>query len=705
MAKSKVIKSDDLKCTEHLSIKASNLCRQNKLLTLNDLLDYYQSNKSFMNLRNCGRKTELELREICCRYEKSLTLTHDNNQKLNPLKKGAQEILNDNYKFEYLYKKSRNKFTKLTNRAKNSIKKLIESDRFILEKYLEIAVFHSYNYNNIRAVGKKTVVELCTFENEIKSIINELLEQEVSQIDILVYSINQHLKLDSIKINQLKTTLSKNELNLTLFFDNYVFESQYLSPREKDLTKFILHKGKTTSELDLKNIVRIHGITREQALRLSIKIKNEFCNKFIFVNQLLDYCYDLRENLKSNFWKISLPNQGIPYAFKSLDNSINTYTNILSCLGGDLFYTISSNDRINNRFDKKNLKFWRIRGNYTIKKSLIDQKTLLEIFKNVYAQFSVKISKDYVYTFDKYNLNEVQLNVCKIIISEHFELKIRGDGLLLNRNDMITLYRLIEDILRDNNDLMTAEDIQSEYDNKFPLDAKSISSIIGGIRNSNKINYYRGSGVSKYGLKKWEKDRGLKSGSIKNICLEYMKRQTSIVHQSELVNYILEYRKTNSRNIITNLKLDPKKQIVFFKGGFIGLTSKVYPKEIINSLRNFKPQEPNKICSFIISHIYCKYDTVIEKFSRELGVKPIQIKHIIDTKCAEGILRKEGLNIYYNLNKITKSEEQEIIKLFKSGEKFLSFQLFNKYYKSNSHSVSNDSLKKAYNTLLQENKL
>ena len=214
MAKSEVIKSDDLKFTEYLSIRASNLCEQNKLLTINDLLDYYQSNKSFLNLRNCGRKTELELREICNRYEKSLTLPHDNNQKLNPLKKGAQEILNDNYKFEYLYKKSRNKFTKLTNRAKNSIKKLIESDRFILEKYLEIAVFHSYNYNNIRAVGKKTVVELCTFENEIKSIINELLEQEVSQIDLLVFSINQHLKLDSIKINQLKYPKSLQLLTL-----------------------------------------------------------------------------------------------------------------------------------------------------------------------------------------------------------------------------------------------------------------------------------------------------------------------------------------------------------------------------------------------------------------------------------------------------------------------------------------------------------
>jgi hypothetical protein len=51
-----------------LSVRAFNCCRRANLNDVNDIINYYRKNKSFMNINNCGFKVELELIEIVKRF-------------------------------------------------------------------------------------------------------------------------------------------------------------------------------------------------------------------------------------------------------------------------------------------------------------------------------------------------------------------------------------------------------------------------------------------------------------------------------------------------------------------------------------------------------------------------------------------------------------------------------------------------------------
>jgi hypothetical protein len=53
---------------EKLAVRSYNACRYYKLLTLSDLLDYYKENGHFLNVKNCGRKSNDELVTICKKY-------------------------------------------------------------------------------------------------------------------------------------------------------------------------------------------------------------------------------------------------------------------------------------------------------------------------------------------------------------------------------------------------------------------------------------------------------------------------------------------------------------------------------------------------------------------------------------------------------------------------------------------------------------
>ena len=52
-----------------ISVRSYNVCRYNKLNSISDLKIYYNKNKSFERLRNCGQKSNVELINICHKYK------------------------------------------------------------------------------------------------------------------------------------------------------------------------------------------------------------------------------------------------------------------------------------------------------------------------------------------------------------------------------------------------------------------------------------------------------------------------------------------------------------------------------------------------------------------------------------------------------------------------------------------------------------
>jgi len=48
-----------------LSVRAGNVCKNAQLFTLSDLFRFFENERTFKNIRNCGNLTEIELQEYC----------------------------------------------------------------------------------------------------------------------------------------------------------------------------------------------------------------------------------------------------------------------------------------------------------------------------------------------------------------------------------------------------------------------------------------------------------------------------------------------------------------------------------------------------------------------------------------------------------------------------------------------------------------
>ncbi len=72
----------ELGLIEGLSARSQNLCEYNNLKDLKSIVHYYWENKNFRNIRRCGQLSDLELVNLCKKYE-NLFIEAKYNQK-NP---------------------------------------------------------------------------------------------------------------------------------------------------------------------------------------------------------------------------------------------------------------------------------------------------------------------------------------------------------------------------------------------------------------------------------------------------------------------------------------------------------------------------------------------------------------------------------------------------------------------------------------------
>ena len=54
--------------SKDISVRAFNVCNDNGLNDLSSILQYYRKNRSFESLRNCGKKSNLELIAVRVKY-------------------------------------------------------------------------------------------------------------------------------------------------------------------------------------------------------------------------------------------------------------------------------------------------------------------------------------------------------------------------------------------------------------------------------------------------------------------------------------------------------------------------------------------------------------------------------------------------------------------------------------------------------------
>ena len=500
---------EKLRIKEKMSTRSYNICANNQLLSIADIIDYYKSNKTFRKLNRCGPKSQQELEKIYLKYRKNETsIMIEKDIDDSEMQRIFKRIKKHKLKCQYLFAEGNVLYDRLSIRAKHSVLTLIEDIGFDLEKFVAKTIFTTCNFGMIKATGKKTVKELTQLKNGVQKMLIDLDSKEFSKLDLLITEIERALNLNLKKDTQLIESIETRQLNLVQFFDNYVLNSNLCSARDKMLFMYVIQSGKYLKDKTyFAPVVKKHKLTNERIRQLRDEFYKEFPVKFDFIPKLFEYSYDLNFNIyERKYWRITAQPLN-KYLKERIENTANSLGNLIKYFGGNKYYSLTRSLKLKGCYRPFELDTYNRHRRFEvpciIHHDFIPKNTMIEILNTVYSKIYGKIKKDCIYEFDEFNLDSEQQKFVADIVSRNFHLEHSNmGGVHLKRNTLVTAPEKIETILREHNKQMSAQEIHAEYNRRYTKKYKPINSVISALHGDQFI-YLKGSSKL-YGLKEWE---------------------------------------------------------------------------------------------------------------------------------------------------------------------------------------------------------
>ena len=164
------------------------------------------------------------------------------------------------------------------------------------------------------------------------------------------------------------------------------------------------------------------------------------------------------------------------------------------------------------------------------------------------------------------------------VANEHLEVGISNDkkDFLLARNTLIKLSEHILDILTDVGRPMQLTEIHEELANRTDRVPRNIESLRSSILSLDEVAAI--GKTSTYALAEWD---NVKTATIKEMVREFLEKNNDPKHINDITEYVIKFRDTTSKNVLSNLKLDRTDTFAFFQKNYIGLVNKNYDKEWI----------------------------------------------------------------------------------------------------------------------------
>lgn len=260
-----------------ISVRAFNTCTDNEIETISELKEYFNTYGSFNRFRNCGKKTNSELVDICLKYfdlESQLINTIDiySNQNISNLLSDFDEkklIIIDSF--------IKVKFIDLSIRSSNALNQYLSGNLTI--KNFKKNIFDNlyFNINKIPEIGPKSIPELGFFLKEIKTFILDLTDsiKEIKIEESFDKEKNNDVSFLIEKLNRRQRQITNNHISIL---------TEELSARSKNaIIKFlgaepnlVLLRDKVFSKLifDLNSIKNIGESSIEEMRKYLNEIKN-----------------------------------------------------------------------------------------------------------------------------------------------------------------------------------------------------------------------------------------------------------------------------------------------------------------------------------------------------------------------------------------------------------------------------------------------
>ena len=288
------ISLDELTRIEGISVRAYNVCKYNSLITLQDIIRFYQNNKPwhFRNLRNCGRNTNDELVELCEKYIKSNSLNNHtieiNSQIIDETTSIEQKVIHLSFKQKRILNNLiNNRINELTIRSLNALKSLTKNDLSV-ENLIKLLSDYGYQFKNIKNIGKKSEPELTRFYNWIEEQIdlistfsddNELTNEIFNSYIINKFNLTNDFIIDIWREYDYNQGIPVFK-TCNLLIDNYSLFDKNQTHIFKNCFNF--YNEQSNKSLDDLSITL--NYSRERTRQLRKIIYDSLYTKFVFLN-------------------------------------------------------------------------------------------------------------------------------------------------------------------------------------------------------------------------------------------------------------------------------------------------------------------------------------------------------------------------------------------------------------------------------------
>lgn len=580
------INLSELADKEEMTVRAFNTLNYNGLDTLEKIIFYYNENGHFRNLRNCGRKSNDELIDICLKYKNFFVV-----EKTDESKNKLEETINN---LNFRQKTIINSFIKtatnnLSVRSYNALEKLLNKTFTVKNLYSHIFKDKNFDFKVVRNVGEKSIQELRQFKNDIFEYIKlvSLFENE-DDLETEYYNSLLIKYFPSIGIDKRINIFNENnEIKIFSLIQQLLDNLQIFKERELIIFKNVFNYFTDFQYKQLDDIAPLIDLTRERTRQLREKIFKNLDIHFKFITSFkIDFKALYNINTDTNL--ITIKDEIVEKINREENNKFNKLfvTKIISIYFKHI-YQIIGREKDLLFLKNKNKRFvndWKT--TYLISIDLTTTFDFEKFANDVFNRLNNRITDTYSFYFQSYllkffkskdytQIDEVT-TVCQQLIFEEFSLVLDIDeNIVFHRNIHKSVHEYAFEILTEIQEPATVNEIFHKVVEKYPDYECSQESLRASMQR--KRGFIIFGRTSTYGLKIWEeKYSDIKGGTIRDIVFEFLNNHSEPKHIDEITQYVNKYRDTNSKNIYYNIRIEENNRFLFFQNHLIGLKSKNY---------------------------------------------------------------------------------------------------------------------------------
>ncbi len=541
--------------TEHfnLSARARNVCENADLHRLSEIRAFAREHDGFRGLRNCGKKTELELNDLMAR---SIGPNTPAMALPGPQVHGLAEVI------------------------KSFVLQISGPARSVLRKHAKSikpgAVFNFLGIHDRRMPkfpGAKGKVKMELVELR-RNILNAMQHfdapaspERERQLWCLRHQVNEELA--TVLFND------HGQPALLRFLDQYL--QQVVRARALSVYSPLIKGAEPTGSLE--EIARSAGLTRERVRQMMILRDRWILGNIALVEDLPEVRAHYAELCTEAGWLLIPPDLAMGFNQREgTEWSPRFFGYLAQVLNGHRIKLARWESLFDRRADSRRLDHLHpllVADQLAGPLHMATQQALVLFNRKRGREEEVSLSA--LPHQDGLGPEEQIMDILRKILPLRFPgSRVIQDAWVIPPNARLKQEEILEEVLAMLNEPSHASRIAEEWNTRYPdhpINVEGIRSV--AVRNKDK--FFSVGRTSTYGLRQWEAERPVKGGTIRDLVEDLLNRREGPIHLSDALDEVLKYRpSTNLNSMRQNLKLEESGRFQFMKDGYIGLAGKVY---------------------------------------------------------------------------------------------------------------------------------